>query len=1208
MSARHPDPKRSQHAASARRVRPTNAFLEFTRDEVEQSVPERFEKQVLLYADRPAVKTATHELTYRRLNQAANRVARAVLARRGEGEEPVAVLLQKDAPLIAAILGVLKAGKMYVPLDGSYPRARLDYMLADSQAGLIVTDTRNRALAETLTRGTRELIQVDEVDSRGSSANPGLSIPPDALAYMLYTSGSTGQPKGIVHTHRGLLHMVLRHTNSAHICSEDRMSLLAPVGFSTAVMDTFGALLNGATLYPFDLRDQGMTRVARCLIREGITLYQSVPTVFRHFVAGLTGREQFPNLRLIKLGGEPLFTTDVDLHRKHFPAHALFLNAFGSAEFNAACQYFVDEQTEIRAGALPVGYAADDTDILLLDDSGKEVGFGRIGEIAIRSRYLSPGYWNRPDLTAAAFVPDPQGGDLLVYRTGDLGRMRPVEDREGEGCLEWLGRKDFQVKVAGQRVEVGEVETALLSHAAIREAAVGASRDSYGDSRLVAYLVLEQGAPPALTELRRFLRARLPDYMIPSAFVTLEAMPLTPNGKVDRRALPAPDGARPLLDVPYVPPRTPLEQSLATICAEVLGLDRVGARDSFFELGGHSLLAMRLISRVREQFGVELSVPGFFQAPSVAGMAAAITQIQPEQAGGRALDDLVDEVARLSEQEVEAMLAGEAPPAPARVTSTREMRGKDILSEHRAPDTQRSPDAPAEITSLGILTCDRPEALRRALAGYIQNIKRSGRTTDFVVVDDSAAAETRDACRQMLRSLSARYGATILYAGLEEKTRYARRLIDAGLSPEVVNFALFDVEQCGYSSGANHNALMLHTTGEALFSTDDDTVCWVAPHPNVQDGLALVSSVDPADMWVFPDRETALRSAAVVERDILAGHEQLLGKGLPRLARTLGEPADSDFERISPGLRRRLRSPHGRVRVTLNGYIGDCGWNAPFGCWYAPLGYLLLEGPSHERLVRSEPDYRAACASREILRVVRRATLSDATYFASGYMGLDNRVLLPPFMPVQRGQGILFAVTLWNCFDHAYFGHLPWVLLHAPVEHRRFWPGEILRTASGFDTLGLMLACIESCPSPGIAGQASSAGATSSQSLRALGRHLIEMGSAPLADFEALVRDQVRRKGREFVALFESRLRLSRGSPAFWANDVRKYLDILRQTQASEAPRVPLELAHGRSLDQARALAQRLALRFGQLVYWWPEMVAAARDLRAQGHRLARPV
>jgi amino acid adenylation domain-containing protein len=632
-----------QSSGQSRRVSPTNAYIPFTKAEIEQSIPTRFEQQVGKYPTRLAIKTGNQIFTYEALNRAANRVARAILAQQGPGEEPVALLFDHGAAVIVTILGVLKAGKMYVPLDPAYPLARATYILEDAQASLIVTDSPNLPLAKTWARDGRRVLNVDETDAPLSDESLGLALAPDALSYILYTSGSTGQPKGIVQNHRNVLHNMMKYTNGSHICADDRLSLLFSVSYSAAVTNIFGALLNGAALFPFNLKEAGLGDLVDWLIREEITVYHSVTTVFRHLLEVLTGEEAFPTLRLIELTGEPVSPREVERFKHHFPPHCLLHNRMAATEMSLIRQYFIDQETPITGSTVPVGYAVADTEILLLDEAGEAVGVNQLGEIAIKSPYLALGYWRKPDLTQAAFVPDPAGGSARIYRTGDVGRMRP------DGCLEHLGRKDFQVKIRGHRVETAEIETALLAHAAVKEAVVLAQEDGRGDKRLIAYVVPARQPEPTVSELRSFVQAKLPDYIVPAVFVLLEALPLLPNRKVDRLALPVPDTARPELDTTFVAPRTPVEEELAGIWTDVLRLAHVGLHDDFLELGGDSLLAAEVISRLRQAFQVDLSLRDFFKTPTVAALAEAIVQHQAEQVGPEETNRLLAELEEQSD-------------------------------------------------------------------------------------------------------------------------------------------------------------------------------------------------------------------------------------------------------------------------------------------------------------------------------------------------------------------------------------------------------------------------------------------------------------------------------------------------------------------------------------------------------------------------------
>jgi acyl-coenzyme A synthetase/AMP-(fatty) acid ligase/acyl carrier protein len=413
-------------------------------------------------------------------------------------------------------------------------------------------------------------------------------------------------------------------------------------------LDIFGALLNGAALYPLEIKQEGLSVLADWLVRNEITIYRSFPTTFRQFTDTLADNETFPHVRVVHLGGETVTRRDVERYRKHFPPHCILINHLGSNEAGGMATYYIDNATEIEEPTVPVGYPVPDNQVLLLDQHDSAVGPGDAGEIAVRSRYLALGYWGRPDLTRERFLEEPTGGNERLFLTGDLGRRLP------DGCLLHLGRKDFQVKVRGYRVELAEIEAALQAIEGVNEAAVVARVEGEAGVRLVAYVASAKPPGLTITTLRDALAATLPDHMIPSAFVFLDALPLTPNGKVDRRSLPAPERLRPNLDVPFAVARTPIEEELVRIWAEVLDLEQIGVHDPFLDLGGNSLLATSVISRVLTAFQVELPLRTLFESPTVADMALAINQAMIDRLDPGEMEHLQGELRRFSKEEAGA--------------------------------------------------------------------------------------------------------------------------------------------------------------------------------------------------------------------------------------------------------------------------------------------------------------------------------------------------------------------------------------------------------------------------------------------------------------------------------------------------------------------------------------------------------------------------
>ena len=555
--------------------------------------------------------------TYVELGAAANRVARALLRRRGAGNEPIALLFDHDAPVLAAILGVLEAGKIYVALDPHQPMARLGAILADSAAPLIVCDAAHLARARELAGGALDIIEADGLGSDPVGA-PGLGVSARAPAVICYTSGSTGEAKGVVGDHRYITHRILVFVNGARVTADDRLGLTESVGVGGSFRAVYGALLTGATVVAMDPRAEGVDAIGPWLARERITVCNLSASVFRHVAAALPPGHHFPALRHLSIGRETVTAGDVALHRARFAPGSVLVNLMGSAETGTMCEMVLDPTIPFDEDGVPVGPPVADTHVVLTGEDGAPVPAGEIGDIVVESEFLALGYWRRPDLDAAVFAPGPSGGPARRCRTGDVGRLR------ADGCLVHLGRKDARAKVRGQRIDLTGIEAVLRAHPGVRAAVASIREDRPGVERLVAHVV--PAAPGALTvgELQAFVRDRLGTAAVPSAFGFVDALPYAANGKIDRRALPAPPSVRPPLATAYVAPRSPAEETVARIWAEALGIDMVGVHDDFLELGGTSLLAGRVTSAVCAALGVEIPAAALLQAPRVADMAAVV--------------------------------------------------------------------------------------------------------------------------------------------------------------------------------------------------------------------------------------------------------------------------------------------------------------------------------------------------------------------------------------------------------------------------------------------------------------------------------------------------------------------------------------------------------------------------------------------------------
>jgi amino acid adenylation domain-containing protein len=606
--------------------RRTNLFQEFRKEEEEQALSDRFELQAAEYPDRLAVKSVKHELTYSELNNAANRVSHAIRALSGEGNVPIALLVEFGAPEIIGLLGILKAGKALVGLPVTYPRARNSYILEHSFASLIVTDNINLWMAKELSTSMQSIINIDDLDAGLSEENLNLSISPDDIAAIIYTSGTTGQPKGVIQNHRNLLHVIRNGTNYYQICPDDRVAVSFSYAFVGGLINILRSLLNGASVLLFNLKDVRIDDLANLLIDEEITRFSCNPTTFRNLTNSLNGTEKFLNIRTITLGGEVLYPKDVEMHRNCFPPECPLINKIGCTEAPAFCVYLINKDTQIKTPVVPIGCEEEGFRILLWDEGGNEVGVNQVGEMILASRYLSPGYWRQPELTKAAFLPDPKGGNERLFMTGDLGIRLP------DGSILHLGRSTSQVKIRGHRVEVAEIEMTILSSDWIKEVAVKAQENRFGEQMLVAYIVPTRQPAFSVSAIRREIAQKLPDYMIPSAFVILNAMPLNPTGKVDYQALPMPSGARPDIDGELVLPRNDTEKRMVEIWKDLLGIDVIGVYDDFFDLGGNSLLAARLLIQIENAFCKKLSLATIFLMPTVEKIAKILLDGEKSEA------------------------------------------------------------------------------------------------------------------------------------------------------------------------------------------------------------------------------------------------------------------------------------------------------------------------------------------------------------------------------------------------------------------------------------------------------------------------------------------------------------------------------------------------------------------------------------------------
>lgn len=562
-----------------------------------------------------ALTAEAQALTYHELDSRANRLANYLCSLGVGADVLVGLCLPRSLDMVVGALGILKAGGAYVPMDPAYPPDRLAFMLDDAQAPVLISSP---CLARRLPADDREVVFIDAPQISGQAADPPpVAIAPDDLAYVIYTSGSTGKPKGVELTHGSLANLVSWHRQAFSVTATDRASHVAGLGFDAAVWELWPYLAAGASVH---LADEG-ARTSAELLRDWLLAQRItigfVPTPLAEGL--LTLSRKWPrdtDLRIVLTGGDTLH---------HYPPPGLpflLVNNYGPTECTVVATSGPVLPNRSPTMLPPIGSAIANTQICLLDEQLRPVSAGAPGEICIGGAGLARGYRNRPDLTAEKFIPNPfcseSGGRL--YRTGDMARVLP------DGQLAFLGRIDDQIKIRGYRIEPNEIVSVLNRHPVIRASLVMAREDTPGDKRLVAYVVPDTDSLTH-TGLRDFLRDFLPEYMIPAAFVRMDAFPLTAHGKIDRAALPAPDSANTLQDEVSTGPCTATERRVTEILGELLDLEEIGLDDNFFLLGGHSLLGAQLIARLRDAFGVEISLRSIFEAPTVASLSAEVERL-----------------------------------------------------------------------------------------------------------------------------------------------------------------------------------------------------------------------------------------------------------------------------------------------------------------------------------------------------------------------------------------------------------------------------------------------------------------------------------------------------------------------------------------------------------------------------------------------------
>jgi amino acid adenylation domain-containing protein len=599
---------------------PPADFRPFPRSALGESVVDRFEKQVAEYAERLALVSSSLSYTYAELNSAANRLARTLLAVSESDCSPVAVLMDQEEPIIPAILGILKTGKPYVaidPLDASQRRQRV--MTKAGVQTIVTTSARISELDELGASGIRTMIW--EESRTKSDDNPGLILKPETTAAVFFTSGSTGEPKGVSRDHRQILHSTWLNTNTYFVSASDRQSLLYFPGFTASVPSIYDTLLNGATLFSLSPGRMSPGELLGWLADNRVSHFAVPAGLWRELIGSLDQPAELPHLRLVTIAGQTLYAKDILEFQEKFGRYAVLLYVLAMTEAGAVTQAYIDRTSKIGDGPVPVGYPLPDKHVEIVDEHCRPLPSGEIGTVWISSPYLSLGYWQDPEKTTQVFVENADGSGSRTFRTSDRGCVHP------DGCVEFFGRNDSIIKLRGYRIDTEAIETSLNAHPDVSQAAVVVRHRSYGDPYLAAYLTCTTKEAPSSQTLRDHIIQTLPHFMVPDRFVWIEKMVLTTSGKIDRQALARLFTPRPLQDEDFIAPRNPTEVSLAVIWEELLEVDQIGVRDSFVDLGGDSLLAMRMAQLVERKLKIKLPAE-FFSKSTIEELSRLILEHQ----------------------------------------------------------------------------------------------------------------------------------------------------------------------------------------------------------------------------------------------------------------------------------------------------------------------------------------------------------------------------------------------------------------------------------------------------------------------------------------------------------------------------------------------------------------------------------------------------
>ncbi len=596
--------------------------LPFTREEINNSIVDRFEKIVLAFPQRLAIKTNKEELTFQELNRRVNKLAFKILDQGDKAVNSIAIFLSHNEGPIIAMMSILKTGKVFVPLNPSSPDERIQKILRSSSAEIVITDYRYiKRLTKLGVNKSAQVINIDNLPKDLPENNPGIKSKAEDLLAIIYTSGSTGIPKGVMHVQKTIMHNTWVQTDSLKINPQDRHTLIPHLSYVAGSTDILRTLLNGASLFPIDFLEVGLKGISNTIEKEKISIFHSVPTIFRRLIEEEAQGHDYSSVRIVHLGGEPVYAGDVRLIRKYFSKDCVLLNNLGSTEVPTYRRYIVSGGIEVEEGNLPVGVPVSDKKVTIVGENGKELEPGEVGEIVIESKYMSWGYFNDSERSERVYRPLPTANQAGRFFSGDIGSI------DGQGVMKFLGRKDYQVKIFGNRVELGEVEANMLSINGVHQA-VALVKQFGGEKILMGYIVLSKGKTLSIEEIRHEMLKKIPSFMVPKQFLIMESFPYTQTNKIDREKFPEPVSIKTPKINNIDLPRNVLEERLSKIWQESLDLPQIGIRDNFFELGGDSLTAVKLFLSIENSFGVKMPISILLEAGDIEKQAMILNDTE----------------------------------------------------------------------------------------------------------------------------------------------------------------------------------------------------------------------------------------------------------------------------------------------------------------------------------------------------------------------------------------------------------------------------------------------------------------------------------------------------------------------------------------------------------------------------------------------------